>query len=311
MRISTTLMFRTGLETLHSQQSELMHLYQQVGTGRRMVTPSDDPLASSRALHMGQATAQNARFSANRHIANDALALEDSVLDTTAKALQEVRTRMVEAGDGGYSDKDRQALAATLRHARDLLANQANAKDGNGQYLFSGSTGDKPPYIPGGGTNSWVPNPDLVKGTRNIQVDETRQISSADMADRVFKDPASDKDLFAVLDGVIDALEKPVADYPGGSEAMQNLLLSSMDTLDAIHDNVLTVRASVGARQQEIEALNTNGELRNLNYRKELSSLEDANYYEATSMLTLRQASLEAASMAFRRIQSAAVFNPQ
>jgi len=311
MRISTTLMYRTGLNTINAQQAELMHLYQQVGTGRRMVTPSDDPLASSRAINLGQTTAQNARFTANRHIANDALGLEDSVLDTTVKAIQEVRTRMLEAGDGGYSDKDRQALAATLRHARDLLANQANAKDGSGQYLFSGSTGDKPPYIPGGGANSWVPNPDLIAGDRNIQVDETRQISSADMADHVFKDPASGQDLFALLDGVIGALETPAADYPGGSQAVQKLLLSSMDTLDAIHDNVLIVRASVGARQQEIEALNTNAELRNLNYRKELSSLEDTNYYEAISMLTLRQAALEAASMAFRRIQSAAELNPQ
>jgi len=312
MRISTSLIFRTGLETINNQQAELMHRYQQIGTGRRMVTPSDDPLAASRAINLGQTTAQNARFAANREIAKQALNLEDDVLNTVVKAMQDVRTRMVEAGDGAYSDKDRQALAAVLRHAGELLANQANARDGSGQYLFSGSSGDVAPYVQDPSTKNWVPNTaNLIAGDRNIQVDESRQISTADMAHKVFQDPATGKDLFAMLNEVVTALDTPVASLPGGSDGLQTLMLSSMAMLDAIYDNVLTVRASVGARGQELMALDSNGDLRDLNYRKELSTLEDANYYEASSMLTLRQAALEAAATAFRRIQSTSLFNPQ
>jgi len=312
MRISTTLMHRTGLNTINAQQAELMHLYQQVGTGRRMVTPSDDPLAASRAINLGQTTAQNARFAANREIAKEALNIEDDVLHTAIIAMQDVRTRMIEAGDGGYSDKDRQALAAVLHHAGELLVNQANAKDGNGQYLFSGSTGDVPPYVKDPATDKWVPNTaNLKDGKRNIQVDESRQLSSADMAKDVFQAPGTGEDLFAMLDEVVKALDTPIEGVPGASEALQTLMLSSMKTLDAIYDHMLTVRASVGARGQELDALDANGSLRNLNYRKELSTLEDTNYYEATSMLTLRQAALEAAAMAFRRIQSVSMFNPQ
>jgi len=309
MRISTTLMYRTGLETIAAQQSDLMHIYQQIGTGRRMVTPSDDPLAASRAISLGQTEAQNVRFGANRAIATQALSMEDDVLNTTIKAMQEVRTRMVEAGDGGYSDKDRQALASVVRHARDLLLNQANARDGNGQYLFSGSTGDVSPYVKDPATGQWTANTaNLVPGNRNIQVDQARQLSSADMADKIFKDPGSGKDFFALMDEVIKNLETPTA---GSSGDLPERMLQSLETFDAIYDNVLTVRASVGARLQELDALDNNGTMRNLNYRKELSGLEDANYYEATSMLTLRQAALEAAAMAFKRIQGASLFNPQ
>lgn len=43
MRISSTLFFQTGLNSIHTQQSDLMHIYQQVASGQRMITPADDP----------------------------------------------------------------------------------------------------------------------------------------------------------------------------------------------------------------------------------------------------------------------------
>jgi len=308
MRISTALMYRTGTETLNTQQGQFLHLYQQVGSGRRMVTPSDDPLAAARAINLGQTTAQNARFAANRDVAKQNLGIEDNVLKTVNSALQDVKTRLIEAGDGSYSDANRAALATVLRHTYELLGNQANARDGNGQYLFSGASGDQPAYIKDA-AGKFVVNPDLVEGDRRIQVDQTRQLASADMAAAIFTDPATGRDLFATLDAVIGALETPTAGDASAAAALQTTLSDTMKTLDGLYDNLQTVVASVGARMQEIEALDNNGELRNLGYRKELSRLEDLNYYEATSQLTLRQTALEAAAMAFQRIQSTSLFN--
>jgi len=308
MRISTAFMYHTGLETINAQQSQLLHTFQQIGTGRRMVTPSDDPLAASRAINLGQSEAQNTRFSANREIARQALNTEDGVLDTVGRVLQDIRTRLIEAGDGGYSDKDRQALASVLHHAYELLGNQANSRDGSGQFLFSGSSGDKPPYK-ADATGKLVLDDTLVDGDRKIQVDMSRQLSSGDMAKNVFRLPGTTTDVFDVLHDTIAELGKPVEGNADATKDLQKRLLSSIDTLDAIYDNVLTVRASVGARGIEIDGLDNNGALRNLNYRKELSTLEDTNYYEASSLLTLRQAALEAAAMAFRRIQNTSLFS--
>jgi len=311
MRISTALLYRTGTETLNTQQGQFLHLYQQVGSGRRMVTPSDDPLAAARAINLGQTQAQNARFAANRAVAQQNLGIEDDALKTITHALQDVKTRLIEAGDGGYSDADRATLATVLRHAYELLGNQANASDGNGQYLFSGASGDQPAYSKDEASGKLFPNPKLVAGERRIQIDQTRQLSSANMASEIFTDPATGRDLFATLDAVINALETPTAGDASAAATLETTLASTIETVDGIYNQVLTVVASVGARLNEIDALDDNGELRNLGYRKELSRLEDLNYYEATSMLTLRQTALEAAAMAFRRIQSASLFNQQ
>src|SRR5690606_40024773 len=73
MRISSSLVFQTGLKTINTQQSDLLHLYQQIGTGQKMVTPADDPLGASQAINLSQSQALNARYADNRAVANQNL----------------------------------------------------------------------------------------------------------------------------------------------------------------------------------------------------------------------------------------------
>lgn len=402
MRISTSLMYGRGLSTINSQQADLVHIFQQVGTGRRILTPADDPLGAAKSINLGQTEALNARYGANRAIAAQNLGLEDNVLNTIMLRVQDIKTRIVEAGNGTYSDEERRTLANVLRAAYDDLFAQANATDGNGQYLFSGYTGDTPAYVKDGtGKVVWNGSP----GERLIQVDQTRRLSSSDIGLDIFNratpgsrdyitsaDPANagtaliktpsindpigpnvghdftitfagdplaytvevtdadgntigetqgpfpyqsgtaidmggvqvfiegepqpgdvfqvenaqsaDLDLFATLDAVIAALEVPADGDPVAMARVVNMLSTVNQKLDINHDNILTVRASVGARLNELEALDANGEVRNLNYKDQLSKLEDVDYYQAISKLQLREMALQAAVSAFQSIQT-------
>src|SRR5690606_7695532 len=115
---------------------------------------------------------------------------------------------------------------------------------------------------------------------------------------------SADLDLFATLDAVIAALEVPADGDPVAMARVVNMLSTVNQKLDINHDNILTVRASVGARLNELEALDANGEVRNLNYKDQLSKLEDVDYYQAISKLQLRQMALQAAGSAFQSIQT-------
>ena len=53
MRISTEGMFARGSASLSAQYGDLAHLRAQVATGRRILTPADDPAASAAVLHTG------------------------------------------------------------------------------------------------------------------------------------------------------------------------------------------------------------------------------------------------------------------
>lgn len=69
MRISSELVFNTALRTIQAQQTDFLHLYQQIGTGQKMVTPADDPLAASQAINLSQSLTLNQRYAENRAVA--------------------------------------------------------------------------------------------------------------------------------------------------------------------------------------------------------------------------------------------------
>ncbi|MGT2490018.1 flagellin [Cupriavidus basilensis] len=73
-------------------------------------------------------------------------------------------------------------------------------------------------------------------------------------------------------------------------------------------DNVSTVQTSVGARMQELDALDTIGSNRSLNYSQTLSGLQDLDYYSAITEYYQRQTSLQAAQQSFMQIQGMNLF---
>ena len=48
MRLSTSLIFTQGYDAIARQQGELFRTQQQVATGKRIVTPADDPIGAAR-----------------------------------------------------------------------------------------------------------------------------------------------------------------------------------------------------------------------------------------------------------------------
>lgn len=292
MRISSNLFFQTGLNSINAQQSDLVHLYKQVGSGKRMVAPSDDPLAAAQAINVSQTLAMSERYAANRQVANRNLGMQENILGSVTLQLQDVKTRLVEAGNGSLSDIDREALAEVLETAREGLLNLANSTDGNGQYLFSGAKGNSPAFL-ADGTYDGSTHPRL------IQVDQTRQMNSADIGSDIFE--AGGANLFLTLDDAITALRMPGQDMTALNSAMRDV--------DAIYDNILSVRASGGTRLNEISALESSGSTRIMEYKNQLSKLEDLDYYTAITQLQLRTTALEAAGMAFQKIQNTSLFN--
>ena len=307
MRISSNLFFQTGLNSINAQQSDLVHLYKQVGSGQRMVAPSDDPLAAAQAINVSQTLAMSERYAANRSVALRNLGMQENILNSVTLQLQDVKTRLVEAGNGTMSDIDRESLAVVLETARDGLLNLANSTDGNGQYLFSGAKGDQAPFVKNDGTGEWqyLGSEDA----RLVQVDQTRRMDSADVASKIFGSTLDDdQNLFDVLDTMVTALRTPQTDATT-AEAFRDTLNDTMREVDGIYNNILSVRASAGTRMNELESLNASGAGRVMEYKNQLSKLEDLDYYTAITQLQLRTTALEAASMAFQKIQNTSLFN--
>ena len=77
MRVSTNMIFDQGVRALQTQSAALLYTGQQIATGRKILTPADDPVASARALDVTQSRSVNKQFITNQGYAEDALKLRD------------------------------------------------------------------------------------------------------------------------------------------------------------------------------------------------------------------------------------------
>lgn len=117
-------------------------------------------------------------------------------------------------------------------------------------------------------------------------------------------------DVFAAIGDVIAALRAPVDNAgPAAQAKLLNALSTGNRKITNAHDNVLTVRASVGTRLQELDALETTGDSRALYDKSYLSDLQDLDYASAISEFYQRQTALQASQQTFVRIQQISLFN--
>ncbi|MCY1165896.1 MAG: flagellar hook-associated protein FlgL [Pseudomonadota bacterium] len=117
-------------------------------------------------------------------------------------------------------------------------------------------------------------------------------------------------DVFATISDVINALKKPMDNAgPGAQANVLNALSTANRKITNAHDNVLTVRTSVGSRLQELDALETTGAGRTLYDKSYLSDLQDLDYPAAIAEFYQRQTALQASQQTFVSIQKIALFN--
>ncbi|MBK7355539.1 flagellar hook-associated protein FlgL [Propionivibrio sp.] len=147
MRISTNQIYDTGALGIQRNQSTLYKLQNQLSSGRRVLTPEDDPVAAAQALLVTQTKEVNGQHVENQGNASGQLGLLDSQLSSLTDLLQNVRERVIQAGNTGtLNNSDRQALATELESRLGELLGIANSQNGSGDYLFSGFKGATLPF---------------------------------------------------------------------------------------------------------------------------------------------------------------------
>ncbi len=196
MRVSSNMIFDQSVRTMNQQTSDLLHTQQQISTGRRILTPSDDPVAAAQALQVTQAQDINTQYATNQSNAQSSLGLEDSQLASVSDILNQVRTLAVQGANSTLSNSDRASIATQMRASFNELLGIANATDGNGQYLFSGYQGDTQPFsatVGGNPPSTYAGD----NGQRLQQVAASRQIPVSDSGNAVFNDIKSGNGLFS------------------------------------------------------------------------------------------------------------------
>lgn len=183
MRISTNTLFETGSARVGELQVSLSRTQEQMAASRRILVPSDDPVAAAQALELTQAQSVNSQFAINRQSAKSALSLEEHALQSVTGLIQDVQTLVVNAGNGALDNVQRHFLATELRGRFEDLLGLANTRDGSGNYLFAGYRITEQPFT----QTATGARYDGDQGQQMLQVGPLRQLSLNDSGSVVFE----------------------------------------------------------------------------------------------------------------------------
>jgi flagellar hook-associated protein 3 FlgL len=181
MRISTAQIFQTGLTAMLNQQSALVKTQEQLATGKRLSSPSDDPVAAVQILNFEREINVLNQYIGNSSVATNKLSLEEGVLQGVTNVLQRIRELAVQGLNGTNTASDRADIAQEILQLNEELLALSNTQDASGNYLFSGFSTNTQPYTSIGATYSGD------EGQRNIQVGPGVLIETNDPGSSIFE----------------------------------------------------------------------------------------------------------------------------
>lgn len=319
MRLSTTMIYDQQMRGVSNSQEGWLKVGEQLSSGKRVVNPSDDPVAAAQAVVLSQAQAETDQFKTARNFATTAVSQEETNLKQVVSVIQDAQTAIVAASNGTLSDDDRASYATQLSGLRDQLLNLANATDGNGRYMFAGYKSDTAPFTKdangdvtynGGDT----PISQKVDANRTMVTSHTGRDVFMSITSNAVAEPSGDPDdsesnLFATLNSAIASLSKPLENADDATKDAEAAVLDKTNRgLRNSLNNVLKVRSELGIQLDELGKLDEKGDDTALNQKLQMSGLVDADVTSTISAYTMQQAALQASYRVFSDMSGMSLF---
>ncbi len=301
MRVSTMQMQNSMASSMQRSTSEVNKTMMQLSTGKEILKPSDDPFASSQLFALDDQLNRLDTWSNNIDLATRQLDTQETALTDMNNSLDRTRDLLLSAGNGTLSAEDRSAIAKELTETVDALKSLANTKSSNGEYIFAGTAGNQPPISQNEETGEWSYNGS--DNVRELPISDSQSASLGSTANELFFSKGDD--FFAQMDKVIATLNTDP--LPEGE--LESVIADSIGVIDNTSSAVNSALTGIGAEINMLEnAEDTNIDLQTSNKAMQ-SSLEDLDYAEAITRLTMEQTALSATQKSFVSSNQLSLFN--
>ena len=138
MRLSSAQIYTTGLRGITNASNEVARTQEQISTGQRVLKPSDDPVASARILELESELTSSKQYQRNIDNIEGRLERAEIQIDNVEGVIDRVRELVIQAGSGALTNQDRRQITVEINQRLEELVDLTNARDENGNYIFSG-----------------------------------------------------------------------------------------------------------------------------------------------------------------------------
>lgn len=291
MRIASNQYHTTMNSALQAANEGLTHVMQQMASGKRVLKPSDDSIATLRLARLSREEASLTQYRDNIGALQSRLKTSEVTLDSIKDDLQATRDLLVWAADAGNTGDDLNAMSGSLKTLHDSLLFLANSKNAEGRYLFSGTASDQPT----------VDAAYAFQG--NLQ---TQQVAVADNmtvpANVTLETMGSFLQQLNALTGQLGA--------PGvtaeGAHANVTAMITALDqTLNAVSGKI----GQLGGRQNILETLDNNHASVSLSNQQAALDIGQIDYGEAATRLNSYTLALQATQKAYAKVSALSLFD--
>lgn len=303
MNIGTAYFFDSRNRQMGSLSGQAAKLQEQLSTGKRILAPSDDPIASARLARMATTNANQTQYASNVTLARSLLDASDTALSSIGDQLQRAQELMIRAGSETLNDDNRAAIRAELQSILDDVYSLANTADSRGNALFGGSTAGAAYARAGDGTISFAGSGEAPA----IPIDDGVGIQPTDSGARIFggiQAGGGSKDVFKVISDLAAALA------PGVDAATRKQgLADAAEGLAAASEKITTARASIGARGARLDIQADRLASAANDYQIQRSDLEGADVQTTVVELQKTLLALQATQSSFSQLSQLSLFN--
>lgn len=189
MRVSTNQIYSIVNIGMSNAQTSINKTQEQMSTGKRVLSPADDPVAATTILQLNSELTRVQQYTKNIDSGSNSLNLEETALQSVVNLIQRMQELAVQAGNTAVlSRSDYQALASEVESRTQELLNIQNTRNSSGQYIFSGYQGSTQSFVDLGGGNFKYQGDD---GQLRVQASSTVSVGVSDSGKRIFVDVPS------------------------------------------------------------------------------------------------------------------------
>ena len=138
MRISTNQIYDQNMRSIMQNQGDLAKTQEQLASGKRIITPSDDPVGAAKVLRLTEEIDELTQFQRNNDLVTGSLEQQEAVLTNITDSINRARTLVIQAGSGALDSPDRKAIGAELEQIKLEIFDLMNTQDAEGNYLYAG-----------------------------------------------------------------------------------------------------------------------------------------------------------------------------
>ena len=115
VRLSTSQIYNRGLNAMLDVQKAANRTQEQLSTGKKVLSPADDPIAAARILQLKQEKANTNQFNNSLSTLNNRLQREETAIAGISDQIQKAQELITQSGNAALNKDQRNFIAVELQ----------------------------------------------------------------------------------------------------------------------------------------------------------------------------------------------------